>query len=278
MKAALRPLIGSSRLTVICACGQVQDDIAMVASTAGPFTSVIVYRYSSQGILHLQHVGLPEVVQDTSALKLFNMILYAQHAQHAPADSPAALAVQVLDSESTWTSQAPMSHKPTLSTNQQAQLPGSVSGNMARLSRVYDLKLLFGQQKPGNAQPSIFSLAKKTMDVHLLSMAVFVAMPDSSHLTADPSAVMEAPCSARQVRLAKTSSEVQPMTSSSCLPDSKSSDAAVKPPISKESQIVTLLQSLSSHLDNRLDHLDQHVHLLGRRMQRIEQHLGLSTD
>ena len=234
---------------------------------------MIVYQYSSQGILHLQHVGLPEAIQDGPAPKLFNMILYAQR---APEIGPAAPAVQ-LHRANNKTGQAPATHKPRHSA-EQAQLPGSGCGNMARISRVFDLKLLVGQQKPSDAQPSIFSLARKKVDMSLLTMAVSVVMPDDSHLTAQSSAVMEAHCSAKQGQLAETSSKMHPVISSSCLPDCRSSDAAVKPPIFKEHQIVTMLQSLSSHLDNRLDHLEHHVQMLSRRMQRIEQHLGLSTD
>lgn len=252
----------------------------MVASTASPFTSVIVYQYSSQGILHLQHVRLPEAIQDNPTPKLFNMILGPHHAQHAPGIDSAALAVQP-DRDPSGTGQASTAHKPRRSPKQQAQVPGSGSGNMACLSRGFELKLLVGQHEPSNAQPSIFSSAKKTMDMHLLNMAVSVMMPDDSVLTADCSAEIMAPCSASQGLLAQTSSMMQPVTSSSCLPDSRSSNAAVKPPSphsAEESQIVMMLQSLRSHLDNRLDHLDQHVQMLSHRMQRIEQHLGLRTN
>ncbi|KAK9863812.1 hypothetical protein WJX84_004157 [Apatococcus fuscideae] len=107
---------------------EVQDDIAIVASSRRPLTSVIIHQYSSQGILHLRDVWLNETLQHANSTRLFNMALCAQHAPKLPSAIPS------FDRNvegSIRKAPGPGTTKPAYYLEQQAKQPSSISGGVA---------------------------------------------------------------------------------------------------------------------------------------------------
>ena len=156
----------------------------------------------------------------------------------------------------------------------QAQLPSSNLIASAAFRRIYCLKLLVGQRKAGNSQPSIFSSFQKRMNMLLLNMPVSLDLPDAPQVKAN---LPGTPSSSRQIPRVEAPSSAWEASSSPHPPNIRSPYVAVESLGWSEARTLRALQGLRSHLDTRLDRLEAGVDMLSCRMLRIEKHLVIGN-
>ena len=245
---------------------QVQDDIAIVASSRVILPPLSLYRYGRGGLQRIGCLDLTLAIPDSPRWTICCLRLHA-----GPAHTiNAATTIPVQPDHDLWRLGEKRPAGSLAEGQSELPTPISTGGGVPDFFRSYQVALLAERRKITEAHASIFGSVKKKVDMLLLHVTFAIGNPG-----ADEKAKLAA-ARARSERMESTLSGIGKSCSESIGAGVGGQMLSVHElEFAANNPVLEMLKGIAKRLDDKLDGFDVHLQQISQRLEGIEIHLGI---